>query len=172
MISSCYRSLCLLAVVGVLALPSVWAADRGEWTITMLSGDAIEPAVIDSVNSDSVFIDAGDRNHVIPLDSVRVIEHRPPVLLSTRSYIIGLGAAVLGVAIFLNNAPEQSEATIWSGAIYGLEFGGAMMVGAATGTGVGYLIDCAESHKETVDLRTEPRDRKREIIAQILRRFE
>jgi hypothetical protein len=158
--------------VGVFAVPSAWAAELGEWTITMLSGDELKGVVVDSVNSDWIFIDAGDRAQAIPLDSVGAIEHRPGVSLSARSYAIGLGAAIFGVAIFLNNTPALSENTVWSGAIYGLEFGGTMMLGAVTGIGVGYLFDYAESHEETVDLRREPRARKREIVGELLSRYE
>ena len=135
----------------------------------MLSGDIVEATAVDSVDSDSVFIEANGQIHAMPLDSLDAVEHRPPVALSTRSYAIGLVAAILGVGIFLNNAPEQSEATMWFYG-YGLEFGGAMMLGAATGTGVGYLIDCAESHTQTVDLRTEARERKTAIIREMMLR--
>jgi hypothetical protein len=158
----------MFGVVGILALPSVWAGGRDEWRITMLMGDTIEAGAIDSVDSHSIYIGTGEQNHTISFDSIGAIAHRSPVSLSIRSYTIGLGAAIVGVAIFLNNAPEQSDVTIWSGAVYGLEFGGAMMLGAATGTGVGYLIDCVESHTETLDLRTEPRERKSAIVREMM----
>ena len=133
----------------------------------MLSGDTIEAGAIDSVDSDSICIDTGAQIHAISFNSIGAVDHRPPVSLSTRSYVIGLGVAILGVGIFLNNAPEQSDVTMWSVTVYGLEFGGAMMLGAATGTGVGYLIDYAESHTEIVDLRSEPRERKSAIIREM-----
>jgi len=167
-IMSLVRSTWMFGVVGVLALPGVWAGERDEWRITMLSGDTIEAGAVDSVDSHSIYIDTGEQIHAIPFDSIGAVDHRPPVSLSTRSYAIGLGVAILGVGIFLNNAPEQSDVTMWSVTVYGLEFGGAMMLGAATGTGVGYLIDCAESHTETVDLRTEPRERKNAIIREMM----
>jgi drug/metabolite transporter (DMT)-like permease len=89
---------------------------------------------------------------------------------SAGSYIITLGAAVLAVGVFLNNVPEQPDLTMSSGLIYGLEFGGAMLLGAAVGYAVGYLIDRSAVDTEKVDLTGVSRLEKFEAIRSILLR--
>jgi hypothetical protein len=140
------------------------------WTIVTLSGEEIELCPHDSVNSEILSLANGGRSRSLALDSIGLLVHRPAVEPSAGSYIITLGAAVLAVGVFLNNVPEQPDLTMSSGLIYGLEFGGAMLLGAAVGYAVGYLIDRSAVDTEKVDLTGVSRLEKFEAIRSILLR--
>jgi hypothetical protein len=163
----------LLCLLGVLMLFSaqVFADVNAEgWTVVKLSGEILENARVDSLCADSVFVLSGGQLSAIPLDSIGLLVHRPSGELSTRSYIIGFGCAALGVGIFLNNVPRQPDPSIWSGVIYGLEFGGAMLLGAFTGIGLGYVLDRLSVTAESIDLTTESRSTKHQAIERLLGR--
>jgi hypothetical protein len=72
------------------------------------------------------------------------------------------------VGIFLNNVPEQPDLTMSSGLIYGLEFGGAMLLGAAIGYGVGCIFDRSVADTQRIDLAGASRLEKSAAIQKII----
>jgi hypothetical protein len=146
---------CTICVFGFfLIIPTPMLADAGRdgWTIVTLSDHRFEDVTVDSLCRDSLFIRNLGDDLCIPLDSIGLMTHRPGVEFSTRSYIISACFGAFGAGVFLGNTPKQPDPSVWSGVIYGLEFGGAILVGAIVGAGVGYIIDRSGTSPEVFDL--------------------
>jgi hypothetical protein len=142
---------------------------REGWTIVRLSGDTLANVTIDSLCADELSVRYGSEATAIHIDSIAVlIQASPTVGLSTQSKLMGLAGAIIGGLIFWNNLPDQPDQSLSEASVYGIEFGGAMLVGAIAGLGVGYLIDRGTTHPETFDLTGESPSRKRQIIVELL----
>ena len=138
------------------------------WTVVTHSGEEVEVCIGDSLGSEALFLANGERTGFLALDSIDLLVHRASGEPSLRTHIITLGVAALGVGVFMNNAPEQSDLTMSSGLVYGLEFGGAMLLGAAVGYGIGYLIDRSLEVEQRITLTRATRPEKGNVIRSIL----
>jgi hypothetical protein len=170
MVSIPLEFLSILGLMILLSTPVAADENREGWTIITASAKTLEDALIDSLRTDSIFIQSHDEVLALPLDSIGLLIHHPPEVLSTRSYLLGLGCAAIGVAIFLGDVPKQPQPSEWSAVIYGTEFGGAMLLGAMTGFGLGYILDHSSASAGTIDLRGESRFRKFQIIEEFISR--
>jgi hypothetical protein len=138
------------------------------WIVVLHSGEQVEVGVNDSLGAESLILVNGERIRYLALDSIDYLIHRPSAESTPGPFIGALGGAALGVGIFLNNIPEQSDLTMSSGLVYGLEFGGAALLGAAIGYGVGYLVDRLVVGEERFDLRRATHLEKGAAIQRIL----
>lgn len=143
---------------------------REDWTVVRIAGDTLANVTIDSLGADGLAVRIGGVAASIHLDSIAVLSQtNPPVGLSSQSMLTGLAGAIVGGIIFWNNKPDQAGVSVSSVAfVYGMEFAGAMLVGAIAGLGVGYLIDLASTRPETFGFTGESRLRKQQIIGELM----
>ena len=144
--------------------------NREGWTIVSVSGKNLDDSSIDSLSRDSLWAQYHGEAVPIQLDSIGLMIRQPPVALSNRSYIIGLACSAIGMGLFLGKDPQLHDLGDWSFAVYGAEFSGAMLLGAITGLGVGYVIDRSYATVETLDLTRESRSAKYYIIEKVISR--
>lgn len=162
-----------LVLIAVLLLLTSFASQtlanerREGWTFVTVGGDTLPNLTIDSLRNEDVLARRGERNSVICIDSIAFLIHRAPNVLSLRSRIMGISGAVLAGMIFINSPPEPPDELLWSGCVYGVEFGGALLAGALLGLGVGYVIDRSSTQWETYDLTIEPTERKRQFLKEL-----
>ena len=58
--------------------------------------------------------------------------------------------------IFLQDLPDQKGITVWSGFIYGAEFGGAVLLGGLAGLVERHIVKWSSAHSVRFDLTREP----------------
>jgi hypothetical protein len=167
------KRLCLVLISVVLlvtANPSFADVNSTGWFAVTHSGEEFGLCAKDSLDTEALYISNGGRFRSLSLDSIDLLVNRSSPCPSARTYIITLAATALGVGIFLNNVPEQPDLTMSSGLIYGLEFGGAMLLGAALGYGVGCIIDRSVADTQRIDLTAATRLEKSAAIRKIISR--
>ena len=146
---------------------------EGAWRIVYLSGSTVDIASADSLCVDTLFANQEEALVSIPIDSIGKLMRLPSPGLSDRSWLIGLGGAALGATIFLvsdagKKGNSGTEDPIWGEAIYGLKLGGAMLLGAAAGLGVGSLVDQSNASEDVFDLSGKSRVEKHRRIRELL----
>jgi hypothetical protein len=165
----------LIACTLLSLIPEGAAGKEGEgvWRIVYLSGSIVDIVSADSLCVDTLFANQEEALVSIPLDSIGKLMRLPSPGLSNRSWLIGLGGAALGTTIFLvsdagKKGNSGTEDPIWGEAIYGLKLGGAMLLGAAAGLGIGSLVDQSDASEDVFDFSGNSRMEKHRRIRELL----